>query len=1436
MLAYDLLHAFAAQTNLQEQEEPKELDQAFDGTLIKEEPADDPPVPAESSLLINAAKTSEPLAPSDIRRILSSSSKRSKLSANVHYLTSSDSDDLSCSSPPTKVLAFEHGFVYIVSRSDHKIPKSLVDRGANGGIAGADVRVIDRSFRSVDIQGIDNHQLRDVSIGSVGGVVHTHCGPVIAIFHQYALYGKGSSIHAPVQLEYFKNTVDEKSRHAGGAQCIMSHDGQYIIPLAIHNGLARLPIRPYTDDEWDTLPHIIMTDEADWDPSVLDCAPEDVDIPQGTIARASTNAHANLFDPMGNYKDRVAVYMMALLTRDSRDTNAVTHFDMVLDSCVYHAAMASLNDDLAPPHGESPTVRPEGTGSVQVLTHTPDFDHLRPLFGWLPAQVIQQTFERTTQYARLPHGTLLRRAYRSPNPAFNVHRRSEDVACDFIFSNTPAVDNGSTAAVLFVGRDTTVSDVYGVKHDREFVSTLEDNIRDRGAPHRLISDKAQVEISQRVENLLRALFIKSWQSEPYQQQQNYAERYIQTLKRRVTTVMDRTGAPPETWLLCTQYVCFLMNHTYNKTIGSVPLQALNGSTVDISPLLRFHFWQPVYFYKEAGSFPSTTREGMGHFVGISEHVGPVMTFKVLTAGTSKVIYRSILRPATPADPNLRAAPLGGEGDSVEDDADDDDDANISDVSKGSAPVTTTSEVDPEILTDVGELVGRSFLLDEQDDGTRFRATIVKCVEDLEAATNENPTRVKFICAVGPEKAEEIFTYNQVLDYLSRDDGEVVWKFKKISSHQGPLKPDHPDYKGSTYNVTVEWENGEVTNEPLSVIAADTPVTCAIYARENGLLDTPGWKRFKRIARREKKLLRMANQAKLRSFRHGEKYKYGFVLARNYEHAMDLDRRNGNTRYADAIATEFKQVNEYQTFEDMGHATKTRPPEGYKRIRVHLVFDIKHDGRHKARLVADGHLTDVPLESVYSGVVTLRGFRLVLFLGELNDLETWSTDVGNAYLEAYTSEKVYIIAGKEFGEREGHILLIKKALYGLRSSGARWHDRLAEVLREMSFAPCRAEPDIWMRPSKDATKYEYVAVYVDDLALALEKPQEFLDTLTGKYNFKLKGSGPISFHLGMDFGRDEDGTLYFTSKRYVEKILSNYERLFGEPPKRVFHSPLEKGDHPELDDSELLQEEDIKTYQSLIGSLQWAVTIGRFDIMTAVVTLSSFRAAPRKGHLERAKRIFGYLARMKTAAIRVRTEEPDYSDLPYREYDWAKSVYGEVREDIPADAPRPLGKFVTTTHFVDANLMHCAATGRAMTGILHLVNKTPMDWFCKKQGTVETATYGSEFNAARACVEQIMDIRMTLRYLGVPIRDRSYVFGDNESMINSATQIHSKLHKRHTMLSYHRVREAVAAGIVHITHVPGSANPADILSKHWGYADVWHLLRPLLFWKFDTMDA
>eukprot|EP00977_Amphora_coffeiformis_P005205 scaffold1116_cov104-Amphora_coffeaeformis.AAC.2 len=103
-----------------------------------------------------------------------------------------------------------------------------------------------------------------------------------------------------------------------------------------------------------------------------------------------------------------------------------------------------------------------------------------------------------------------------------------------------------------------------------------------------------------------------------------------------------------------------------------------------------------------------------------------------------------------------------------------------------------------------------------------------------------------------------------MDYINRDmENPVVWKYKRILSHEGPLKPGDKGYNGSTYNIMLESEDGEVTAKPLTVIAKDDPVTCAIYAKENNLLELDGWKRFKPITRREKKFIRMAKQAYLR---------------------------------------------------------------------------------------------------------------------------------------------------------------------------------------------------------------------------------------------------------------------------------------------------------------------------------------------------------------------------------------------------------------------------------------------------------------------------------------------------------------------------------------------------------------------------------------------
>ena len=123
--------------------------------------------------------------------------------------------------------------------------------------------------------------------------------------------------------------------------------------------------------------------------------------------------------------------------------------------------------------------------------------------------------------------------------------------------------------------------------------------------------------------------------------------------------------------------------------------------------------------------------------------------------------------------------------------------------------------------------------------------------------------------------------------------------------------------------------------------------------------------------------------------------------------------------------------------DSNHKKILNTPPHHQKIRVNLIFAVKHNGRHKARLVADGSLTSEPVENIYSGVVSLRHLRLVIFLGELNNLELRGADIGNAYLEAYTHEKLFIIAGPEFEELEGFILIFNKALYGLKSSGKSW---------------------------------------------------------------------------------------------------------------------------------------------------------------------------------------------------------------------------------------------------------------------------------------------------------------------------------------------------------------------------------------------------------------
>ena len=187
---------------------------------------------------------------------------------------------------------------------------------------------------------------------------------------------------------------------------------------------------------------------------------------------------------------------------------------------------------------------------------------------------------------------------------------------------------------------------------------------------------------------------------------------------------------------------------------------------------------------------------------------------------------------------------------------------------------------------------------------RVRAKVTrKVVEDIEQADGERVQKLSFILGIGNGKLEEIISYNQLVDHLeaaANDDNEIsddLFKFRALIGHQGPLKPTDPNWKGCKYNVLVDWETGEKTYEPLSVLAADDPVTCALYAKENDLLHIDGWKRFRNLAKRDKTLTRAVMQSRIRQARRAKKYMFGYLIPRSYKEALEFDKENNNTKWA-----------------------------------------------------------------------------------------------------------------------------------------------------------------------------------------------------------------------------------------------------------------------------------------------------------------------------------------------------------------------------------------------------------------------------------------------------------------------------------------------------------------------------------------------------------
>jgi hypothetical protein len=554
------------------------------------------------------------------------------------------------------------------------------------------------------------------------------------------------------------------------------------------------------------------------------------------------------------------------------------------------------------------------------------------------------------------------------------------------------------------------------------------------------------------------------------------------------------------------------------------------------------------------------------------------------------------------------------------------------------------------------------------------------------------------------------------------------------------------------------------------------------------------------------------------------HKFGIKVPKTVQEALAIDEETGTDFWRRAIEKEMRKVRVAWKPKDgitpeQARTGKVKDMIGFQEITCHVIFDVKMDFTRKARFVAGGHLTEAPGSITYSSVVSRDSIRLAFLIAGLNDLDVLAGDVTNAYLNAPCREKIWFEGQIETGEDHGKVLVITRALYGLKSSGAAWRADLAATLRDLHFSSTQADPDVWIRSA--GTHYDMILVYVDDILIFSKDPRTIMNQLGELYELKPESVKEPDVYLGANIEKIQlrDGRTVWgmSSKTYVKNSVKVVEALLREDDpdaklKSTAKNPFPSGYKPELDVTPELNDHLTSRYLQLMGILRWVIELGRVDMFVEVSQLSQFQALPRQGHLEAAYHIFAYLKHHETSRLAFDPKMPNVNEAAFNtNADW-RDFYGDVREELPPKMPRPLGKPVCISCFVDANHAGNVITRRSHTGILIYVQNAPIIWFSKRQNTVESSSFGSEFVALRIAKEMLVALRYKLRMFGVPLEGPCNVFCDNSGVVKNTSIPESTLMKKHNAINYHAIREAVAAGIIRVGKEDGLTNLADLFTK------------------------
>jgi hypothetical protein len=1097
----------------------------------------------------------------------------------------------------------------------------------------------------------------------------------------------------------------------------------------------------------------------------------------------------------------------------------------------------------------------------------------------------KRTIEVTSQLRKRPALDTLNRNYPTDDRMLRYNRIDDYFFMDTFFATKKAnkSSRGNSCMQLFVS-DKSFVFVVPMKSKADVPAALKLFAKEVGAPDAIICDASGEQTSQQVKTFLQQIGTSLRVLEKGTQWANRAELYIGLIKEAVRKDMKQSGAPIPFWDYCAERRARINNLVANDLFqleGRNPHYHTTGQEGDISNLCQYTFYQWVMYLEDSAGFP-TPREILGRYLGPAKGAGNEMSQWILRAN-GRVIPRRTVRPLNAIEIRSELSkqrrtefdvvihkqfgspwkpPSHLKEYNVLDEYEDDDEAarvipEFSDpVDAVGRPIDQQPAYDTVLNTELmlpngesyqqAKVVRRTLGSDGRTHGTYHHQpefnTMTYDVEFGDGFVKEYTANV-IADELFAQTDDEGFTTNHldsIVDFRKLDDA-VSWPDAYVQTKRGAKR-----LRKTTcgWQFLVRWKSNANEWIPLKDMKESYPVQTAEFATSQGIHTEPAFTWWVPYTLRKRDVIISAVKARVRKTSH----KYGKEIPTSIDHAHLIDKKNGNTLWGDAIKKEMTNVG--VAFEIL--PTDGRPPPGWSKVSGHIIFDVKMDFTRKARWVLNGHLTpDATDVSTYAGVVSRESKRIALTYAALNGLDVIAADIRNAYLQAPSSRKDYIICGREFGiENFGKKALIRRALYGGKTAGRDFRNHLRECMDFLGFTSCKADPDVWMRAAKkdDGSSYwEYVLLYTDDALAISMNAEHILRNEIGRY-FELKEEsiGPPEVYLGGRMRKvvlDNNVTAWaFGSTQYVRASVENVKEYIVKrqlEPLRKAKAPFRTKYRPEIDVTPELSVDEASYYQSLIGILRWIVELGRVDICCEVSLLSSHLALPRKGHLDAVFHIFGYLNQHSNSEMVFDPTEPVIEKDIFNLKDWSTSESGlTLHEEMPYNMPEARGFGFTMRAFVDADHATDSITRRSRTGFLVYLNSAPIYWTSKKQISVETSSFGSEFTAMKQCTEYIRGLRYKLRMMGIPCEGPTYVYGDNQSVLFNTTIPESTLKKKTQSIAYHFVREGAAKDEWRTAYVNTHFNPADLLTKplppgekRWKFVGmILHHLTPRAFRK------